>query len=206
MALLNDLTMQALLSRLFAYVLIAALHGFVLAGAARLLGDPTPMYNGRLTLNPMPHLSVPGLAMTMLFKLGWVAPMRIDPEKLRFGRWGLVLCVLAASAATLALIPLLWPVRQLAVLVLPRTAGYLAVVVLNTIQDVALSFAVFNLLPLPPLTGALLLVALRPTLAKRFARSRGLFEGIMVALVVIGAATIVVNAILSLAGLSIGRA
>jgi Zn-dependent protease len=197
MALLNDLTLQAILSRLVAYVVLAAVHGFALAAAARLMGDPAPMYNGRLTLNPMIHLSVPGLAMTILFKLGWIAPVRIDPDKLRLGRWGMIVCVLAAFAATLALVPLLWPLRQLAVLTLPRTMGYTVVIVLNTIQEVAVSFAVFNLIPLPPLTGSLLLVAIRPALARRFMLSRSLFEGLMVLVVAIGVATAVVGAMLA---------
>lgn len=205
MALLNDLTLEALLTRIVAYVIIAAIHGFILAGMARLMGDPSPMYNGRFTLNPAPHLSMPALAMTALFQLGWIAPMRIDPEKLRLGRWGLVVCVLVAVGAVLALSPLLWPVRQLVVTTMPRTAGYAVLILLDTIQQVAVTFAILNILPLPPLTGQLLLVAARPSIAQRLYRSRGLFEGIMVVLAITGAATWVVDAIFALARLAIGQ-
>lgn len=205
MALLNDITLEALLTRLVAYVVVAAIHGFVLAGMARLIGDPSPAYNGRFTLNPAPHLSMPALAMTALFQIGWIAPVRIDPEKLRFGRWGLVLCVIVAVAAVLVLSPLLWPVRQLVVTTMPRTAGYAVLILLDTIQQVAVSFAVLNILPLPPLTGQLLLVAARPSIARRLYRSRGLFEGIMVVLAITGAATGAVEAIIALARAMFGQ-
>lgn len=195
MALLNDLTLQALLSRLVAFLVITAVHGFALAAVARLLGDPTPTYNGRFTLNPFVHLSVPALAMAMLFKLGWIAPMRIDASKLRFGRWGLVICELVSLAAPLVLVPLVWPLRSLTVLALPRTAGLAVLGILDTIQDLAVWFSAFNIIPLPPLTGSLLLLAIWPQLARRFTRSLGLIQAIMVGLVVIGVASAAVGPI-----------
>lgn len=198
MSLLNDITLQALLSRLVAFIVITAIHGFVVAGTARLLGDPTPAYAGRLTLNPFVHLSMPALAMAVLFRLGWIVPMPIDATKLRFGRWGLLICLLAGLVAVLALVPILWPVRSLVATYLPRTTGLAVLGVLDTIQDLAIWFSAFNILPIPPLSGALILIAIWPPLARRFRRSRGLIEAIMVVLVVIGAATIVVMPIVNI--------
>lgn len=200
MNLLQDLTLETILSRLVAYLVLAAIHGFVLAGTARLLGDMGPTYAGRFTLNPFIHLSLPALAMTALFKLGWIVPMQIRPERLRFRRWGLVICVLVSVAAVLLLVPLLWPLRQLVVVTLPRTSAQAVLIVLDIIQDVAISFGIINLLPLPPLTGSLFLLAIRPSLARWLARSRGLFEGIMVVLIVTGVATTVATVIINIAG------
>lgn len=198
MSLLNDITLQALLSRLVAFIIISAVHGFSIAGAARLLGDPTPTYTGRFTLNPFVHLSMPALAMAVLFRLGWIVPIQIDATKMRFGRFGVLICLLAGLVAVLALVPILWPIRSLAAIYLPRTMGLAVLGVLDTIQDLALWFSAFNLLPVPPLSGALILIAIWPPLARRFRRSRGLIEAVMVALVVTGVATLVVAPLIAI--------
>lgn len=193
MSLLNDLTLPQLLDRLVGFLIVTAVHGLALAGTARLLGDRTPGYKGRLTLNPFPHLSLPALVMALLFRLGWIRPMRINAGQLRFGRWGLVVCVVVSLLATLALVPLLWPVRSFAVLALPRTGGLTALGILDATQELAVWFAVFNLVPVPPLTGSLLLLGLFPKLETWMTRNASLIEGIMVVLVVVGAASAVIE-------------
>jgi Zn-dependent protease len=195
LSLLNDLTLSQLLTRLVAFLIVTALHGFVLAGMAALLGDQGPRYNGRLTLNPVANLSMLGLVMTVLFNLGWIMPMRINPEKLRFGRLGLVICLVAGLLAVLVLVPLLWPLRSLVVTALPRTAGLTALVVIGNIQDVAMWFVAFNVLPIPPLAGALLVSAIWPPAGPAMARHSRFIEAAMVVAVVVGLASVVADPI-----------
>lgn len=195
MSLLNDLTLSQLLTRLVAFLFITALHGFVLAGMARLLGDQTPHYTGRFTLNPFANLSMLGLLMAMLFQLGWIMPMRISSEKLRFGRWGLIISLTVSLLVVVAVVPLLWPLRSLAITALPRTAGLTALQVLGTAQDLAIWFVAFNILPFPPLSGGLILTAIWPPAGPAIQRHGKLIEAAMVVIVVVGIGTAIVRPI-----------
>jgi Zn-dependent protease len=158
---LIDYTLQQFVLRLLAMVFIAAIHGIAVAGTACALGDPGPRYDGRLTANPLTHLDVLG-TLAGVFSLGWIRPIAIDPALLRFGRAGLVLVVLAGAAATLASVVVLRLVRPHLLPLLPDTTSALAFAGIETIGEVSLWFALVNVLPLPPLTGAHLLVAVAP--------------------------------------------
>jgi Zn-dependent protease len=158
---LIDYTLQQFVLRLLAMVFIAAVHGFAVAGTACALGDPGPRYDGRLTANPLPHLDVLG-TLSGVFSVGWIRPIAIDPALLRFGRAGLVLVVLAGAAATLASVAILRVVRPHLLPLLPDTTSALAFAVIETIGEVSLWFALVNVLPLPLLTGAHLVVAVVP--------------------------------------------
>lgn len=199
MALLNDLTISQLLSRLIAFLLVTAIHGFALAGLARLLGDQGPRYNGRFTVNPLPNLSMLALLMTVLFRLGWILPMRIDPGKLRFGRWGLVICLIGSLVAVLLVIPVTTPLRPLVVIWLPRTTALAVLTVFDTLRDVAIWFVAFNVIPVPPLTAGVLLSAALPPLSAMIWRRMKVLEVVMTVLVVVGVASFAVEPIYRLA-------
>jgi hypothetical protein len=158
---LIDYTLQQFVLRLLAMVFIAAVHGFAVAGTACALGDPGPRHDGRLTANPLPHLDVLG-ALSGVFSVGWIRPIAIDPALLRFGRAGLVLVVIAGAAATLASVAILRMVRPHLLPLLPDTTSALAFAVIETIGEVSLWFVLVNVLPLPLLTGAHLVVAIVP--------------------------------------------
>jgi Zn-dependent protease len=160
---LIDYTLQQVVLRLLAMVFIAAVHGFAVAGTACVLGDPGPRYDGRLTANPFTHLDLLG-TLAGVFSLGWIRPIAVDPALLRCGRGGLVLVVLAGAAATLASVVVLRLVRPHLLPLLPDTTSALAFAVIETIGEVSLWFALVNVLPLPPLTGAHLIVAIAPGL------------------------------------------
>ena len=161
-----DLSFHQLLIRAGACILITSIHGFVLAAFARGLGDRGPQFDGRLTINPISHLDVLGAAMMILFQLGWIRPMAIDPFGLRFGRLGLLVCVLGSIATTLATVVLLLGLRFPALKYMPEALVPSVIATLNNSVEMCIWFAAFNLLPLPPLTGMHLIVAVRPSLAK----------------------------------------
>src|SRR5215468_1309290 len=96
-----DLTLQQLVLRLIAYVFIAAVHGLAVAAVAGAMGDQGPRYDGRLGANPWAQLDIIGTASGVLFSVGWIRPIAIDPLQLRIGRIGLVVVVAVAAAATL---------------------------------------------------------------------------------------------------------
>ena len=173
--------MGEIVSRLGAVLLYAGLHGFVLAGLARLLGDRRPAYDGRLTPNPFAHLSVWGALIAALFGMSWIRSLWYDGKTNRLGRWGVALVVLAGLLAMLALVPLLDLLRPLALL-LPRTGSYVVLYVLGQLQLLALASALLNCLPIPGLVGGGFLQAIWPAQERRLKR----LESFGLALVITG--------------------
>ncbi|SDG48447.1 site-2 protease family protein [Pelagibacterium luteolum] len=175
-----DLSAQQIFYRVFAAVIAVALHGFVTAGLARLLGDRGPQYDGRLTLNPFRHIDPIGMLCAVLVLFGWSRPPKIDPAELRFGRLALPIIVFASILTLIAFAAGLWALRPLAFSLMPSSSvSYVAVGLLETIAQMSVYMAVINVLPLPPLGAGFLVLALAPA-AYRWIEKRMVFFSIAV--------------------------
>jgi Zn-dependent protease len=183
---MGDMTLQDVVLRIFAGLLIVSVHGGSLAALACLLGDPGPRYDGRLTLNPFRHLDLVGGLLFVLFTYGWIAPIAVDPDRLRTGRPALVAVVAGASCATIAVAGLLRLIRPLALNMLPDTAAATFFVFVETAGQISVSFTLFNILPLPPLTGQHLLVAVWPRQRDALRRAQPYFAALFVLLIATG--------------------
>jgi Zn-dependent protease len=184
-----DLTPQQLILRLFALFFIAAVHGAVVTGTAVALGDAGPRYDGRLSLNPFAHLDILGSISAVLFAVGWIKPVAIDPAQLRPGRIGLALIVMAATAATLLGALALRLVRPVLLPLLPDTASALVFALIEATMQLSLWLALINLLPLPCLTGGHLLTAIAPQWRDASWRSRMVVAALLVVLAAMGLVT-----------------
>lgn len=146
--------------RIPALLTALTIHEYAHARVAVALGDPTPRYEGRLTLNPIAHLDPIGLIMLWLFKFGWAKPVPIDPRYFKNGRQGMMLVSLAGPASNL----LLAFATAILIGVLVKfnllTGGLLQILRFTYIYN--LIFAVFNLIPIPPLDGSKILMSLLP--------------------------------------------
>jgi len=157
-----------LLPVLFAITVHEVAHGWV----ARLLGDPTAMMLGRLTLNPIKHIDplgtilVPGMMLLLPggFIFGWAKPVPVTWENLRSPKRDMALVALAGPSANLAM-ALLWAAALKLGVALDGTASWVAMplaymglagISINTI------LMVLNLLPLPPLDGGRILTGILP--------------------------------------------
>ena len=152
----------AILNVLLLWILTSP-HEFAHAWVATKLGDDTPRLQGRLTLNPLAHVDWLGTAilpfLTSLFTggfLGWGKPVMTNTSKLKGGRNGLALVALAGPGSNIVMAVILAIVARIALRVAPAFAEFAA-------SGVALSLylAIFNLLPVPPLDGSKLLLAMR---------------------------------------------
>jgi len=159
---LADLTLQQIVLRFFALVLIVGAHGAVVAATACALGDQGPRYDGRLRLSPLAHIDLLGFVSGVLFSVGWIKPVAIDPAALRIGRLGLVVIVATAAIAVLTFAVALQLLRPLLLPFLPDTPSTLTFGLIETIGQLGIWFALINLFPAPPLTGSHLLTALVP--------------------------------------------
>ena len=142
-------------------VIAMVIHEYSHARVADALGDFTPRMQGRLTLNPAAHVDPLGLAMLFLVHFGWAKPVQINPMNFSNPRRDDILVSLAGPASNLitsfvALIILV----LLAKLDFPLSEGLL--VVFNLIIVYNINFAIFNMLPIPPLDGSHILRNILP--------------------------------------------
>ena len=152
-----------LLALILSIILHEVAHGF----AANALGDPTARLQGRLSLNPFVHIDplgsviVPALLYLshagVLF--GWAKPVPYNPYNLRNQRYGDAL-VAAAGPGTNFLLAVIFSViiRFSAALALSPTFISLAAMIVY----INILLACFNLIPLPPLDGSKILMAVLP--------------------------------------------
>jgi len=151
-------------------------HGYM----ANYLGDPTARLEGRLTLNPIPHIDpmgsvlLPGiLALTNSpIMIGYAKPVPYNPYNLP-GKYDEVL-VAAAGPATNIFLALVFglSIRFGAVAMSPELLHAFQTIVL-----VNLVLAFFNLIPVPPLDGSKILSGILPGGAGRaYAHFRANFE------------------------------
>lgn len=185
MTLLRELSMGEIVSRIGAMLIYAWLQGLLLAAFARLLADRRPQYDGRLSPNPFVQLSLWGVAVGVLFAMGWVRPLRYDPKANRFGGWGVVLAVVAGLVAMALLVPAADLLRPLA-LMLPRTGGYAVLYTINQFQLVTAGSVLLNLLPIPGLAAGAIWQAVWPDQGKRLGRHETIGLAVVTAAIVAG--------------------
>ncbi len=183
---MGDLTLQQVVLRIGAVLLIASVHGFAVAATACAMGDAGPRYDGRLGLSPLRHVDPIGGLLMVLFTVGWIRPVAVDPDRLRAGRIGLLAVIIVASCATLGLGLLLRVVRPIVLNMPPDTAAATFFVFVEIVGQLCISFTLFNLLPLPPLTGAHVLVAVLPRKRDVLRRAQPWFVVLLALLIATG--------------------
>ena len=150
-------------SRLFsilvhAIVLFTAfpVHECAHAWTAEKLGDDTARKAGRITLNPLKHLSLMGTLMMLFVGFGWAEPVPVDPRKFKNPKNGMAFTAIAGPLSNL----IMAFVAMVVFRVLYAIAYYKNLSI-DTVLDIFwlitylnIGLAVFNLLPIPPLDGS----------------------------------------------------
>ena len=129
-------------------------HGLV----SSKLGDPTPRYEGRLTLNPLRHLDLVGTLLMILTGFGWAKPVHINPMYYKDRVKGMAITAAAGplSNFVLAFLGMLVGVIIMVVMTAlgaPSGAVAWVQVITQIFTQMNLGFMVFNLIPFPPLDG-----------------------------------------------------
>ncbi|MGC9610966.1 MAG: site-2 protease family protein [Minisyncoccia bacterium] len=150
---------------IFSAVIHEVSHGFM----AEKLGDPTARLAGRLTLNPLKHLDPFGsILLPLMLSLipggivfGWAKPVPYNPYNLKNPEKGAALIAAAGPLSNLSIAAVLSIVFHLLNLstnnVLIAAQGLVGLAVIINI-----ALAVFNLVPIPPLDGAKVMMAVLP--------------------------------------------
>ncbi len=155
------MTLFGLFTYTFAFLLALSIHEYAHGAASYRLGDPTPAYAGRLSLNPLSHLDFLGtLAFIVSLQagvgFGWAKPVPVDPRYYRDYKKGLLLVGLAGPLANFTLAVFFSIPLKLGLV----TNLWIEFLYINILINISLG--VFNLIPVPPLDGSKVLYGLLP--------------------------------------------
>ncbi len=157
---LNNLNIETIIVTAVALLITIVLHELAHGYMALALGDDTAQRMGRLTLNPLAHLNLPGVISLLIFKFGWANPVPVNFNRLKPRRLGIILVSIAGVSMNL-IIAFFASFGYVYTLYHKSNVLFSEFFALLLIYNI--SFAVFNLLPLPPLDGSKLIVSFFPT-------------------------------------------
>lgn len=152
MTILNFLTNAVI------FIFSLVIHEIAHARTAYYLGDPTAKNMGRLSLNPLKHLSLIGTLIPIILYIshmpmfGFAKPVPYNPEYFKKPKRDMILVGIAGPIANflLAIITLLIFVKLHA-----YSVPYLNDI-LRTMISINLVLCFFNLIPIPPLDGSII--------------------------------------------------
>ncbi len=134
-------------------------HGYI----AYLLGDPTAKQSGRLTLNPLKHIDPIGLICMIVARFGWAKPVPVNMYYFKKPKRDMALVAFAGPLSNLLLgfvcVIIYYAIRLYApdYAIISAFAQFTA-----TLAVLNVGFAVFNMIPLPPLDGSRILGLIVP--------------------------------------------
>ena len=134
-------------------------HGLV----ASWFGDNTAKNAGRLSLNPLVHIDPLGTLMLFLVGFGWAKPVPVDYFNLKKSRLAIISVSLAGCVANILIATIAIYLLQSSIVnpnsILSR--------ILYTVAQINIILGAFNLIPIPPLDGSRVLMAILPPEAQR---------------------------------------
>ena len=146
--------LQNLILQIPALLLAVTVHELAHGVVADRLGDPTARLQGRLTLNPLPHIDPLGALAFVLAGFGWAKPVPVNSYNLKHPTRDMAFVAAAGPisnfiVAFLGLVALVLLRRTVDVPFITEPVGGM----LLWIYQFNLALAIFNLIPLPPLDG-----------------------------------------------------
>lgn len=137
-------------------ILIAfTIQGYAKAKMADRLGDKTPRFQGRVSLNPIDHIDPMGFLLILIAGFGWTKPLNTNPNAYKRGHKDTIKVILAGPIANLLVGFVGAFAFQLFINITTLTPSVYVVGanMISAIVSVNVSLFVFNLLPLPGLAG-----------------------------------------------------
>ncbi len=138
-------------AKLIVIFMCIPIHEYAHAWAATKLGDDTPRYQGRLSLNPLAHLDPIGALCIFFIGFGWGKPVQVNPIRFKNYRKGMALTAAAGPISNIISIAL-----------------YYVSLILYYFTAINVGLAVFNLIPIPPLDGQKILSYFTSSKVDRF--------------------------------------
>ncbi len=142
-----------------AFCFALTIHEFSHGLAAHLCGDDTAKNMGRLTMNPLSHLSLVGTLVMLFLPFGWAKPVPIVPRNFRNPKVDSLIVSAAGISANL-LTAFVFGLTSRVIgwnnMNDPMQVLFVFFIMINIV------FACFNLIPIPPLDGSKILAFFLP--------------------------------------------
>jgi Zn-dependent protease len=179
-----------MLINLPAILIALTFHEYAHGQVADWLGDDTPYYQGRLTINPLPHIDWIGFFALLFLHFGWAKPVQVNPYNFKKAsvKTGMMLVSIAGP-----LMNLLLAIVGMIILRLlgfdPQSGTYsgglsAAIQMIVPLVQINILLAVFNLIPVPPLDGSKILAGLLPDKGAAFIYSLEQFGPLILLLII----------------------
>lgn len=166
-----------------------AFHEYAHAKVADRLGDKTPRFEGRLTLNPLAHIDIMGFLLIVFAGFGWAKPVRVNKRAFKNYYKDDLKVSAAGPLANLVLAFILTIVLAIYQKYVLLNAGNNLTVIIDYIIDYAVlinvSLFIFNLLPLPGLDGLSILQDFSPKTYYKIADQIYRYQFIILVVVVV---------------------
>ncbi len=154
------------LSALVVVFLALPVHEFAHGFAASKLGDPTPKYTGRLTLNPFAHIDYFGAAAILMFGFGWAKPVQVNPRYFKNSKTGMAVTAVAGPVSNIVMSFISLLLLNIVAYSFAESTSQIVLYLaffFYQFASINIGLAVFNLLPIPPLDGAKVLGVILPS-------------------------------------------
>jgi len=157
--------MEMAIFQIVVLIFSAIFHEYMHGWMANELGDSTAKDEGRLTMNPLPHIDPIGsvfLPAILLisgspFVFGWAKPVPFNPYNLSDKKYGAAKVAIAGPLGNLMIAIFFGLVLRFFSITSMALAGLLQLIVY-----INLLLMVFNLVPIPPMDGSKVLMPLLP--------------------------------------------
>lgn len=146
----------AIVLQFIAILFVLVTHEFAHGYVAYKFGDTTAKEMGRLTLNPLAHLDLIGTLSLFIFRFGWAKPVPINSNNFNNHKLGMF-CVSIAGIV----VNLITALIAIFIIYIFQLDGLLYVL-FDNIFIYGIVFAVFNILPIPPLDGSKMIATFLP--------------------------------------------
>jgi Zn-dependent protease len=144
-----------------AFLIAVSFHEFFHALVALWLGDDTAKRAGRLTVNPLAHIDILGLIFLLIFRIGWAQPVPMDYRNFKYPRLFAVITALAGPFANFIMAYVCFIViAHFPAALFSHSVTISLIQVLTATAYVNIMLGAFNVLPIPPLDGGHILIAL----------------------------------------------
>lgn len=157
--------LSSVMASLILIFLVSPLHELAHGFAAVKLGDNTPRWQGRMTLNPIAHIDFLGSLMIILFGFGWAKPVQVNMYNFKNPKRDMAITALAGPLSNF-LVAIVLGLFSAPLYVWAGTTDKAFPTIVFQLVYYLIIFNIyigfFNLIPIAPLDGSRILSAVLP--------------------------------------------